>query len=533
MRKQLLAGTACAALCVIAFQTTVHAATIDDVMKRLDKLERENADLRAKINHKTVVLRDKSGKPVAESSVVTHAKPATSPVPYAERTVFGMPVKAGAFGPLIDNTTVQLYGHFNLSGDLLNSSVYDQGTKLAVGSNLSYFGFRVRHNLSPYGYDGWAMVAQMEAQIDVAAAPNERAALGSRDSYLGLEGPWGAIKAGKTQTPYKLATAAMDPFSGTLGDYNSIMGNTGGDNRAEFDWRMNHSVWYESPIWNGFQMSALFSPGQNYAKDNSDFSYGDYGQCNGASTRGSGSNFPTIALGDSGCNDGSFGNAYSTALKYKNGGFTAIAAYELHEATNRQGDDNTGVANAGAPPIILPDGSIVSTGIHNEWAAKVGGGYRFNTGPGDLQLNAVYEWIRRDVTSAQRPFNERSKDDVFVSATQYFGKWSVSGSYTHAFRTPGNPALLSVNVAGLADTPTIQANLFSDAANQYAIGARYKFNNWASWYVVASELTQGKGGHYCLGSGGHAYSLCGRDANNNVIGGSTLRAATTGLTLDF
>jgi hypothetical protein len=148
-------------------------------------------------------------------------------------------------------------------------------------------------------------------------------------------------------------------------------------------------------------------------------------------------------------------------------------------------------------------------------------------------LNAVYEWIRRDVTSAQQPFNERSKDDVFVSATQYFGKWSLSGSYTHAFRTNGNPAMLSVNVAGLADTPTIQANLYSDAASQYAIGARYRFNNWASWYVVASELTQGKGGHYCLGPSGHAYALCGRDANNNVIGGSTLKAATTGLTFDF
>lgn len=385
MRKQLLAGTACATLCVIAFQTSTHAATLDDVMKRLDKLERENADLRAKINHKTVVQRDKSGKPIVESSVVTHAKPAPSPGPVAQRTIFGMPVKAGAFGPLVDNTTV----------------------------------------------------------------------------------------------------------------------------------------------------SALFSPGQNYAKDNSDFSYGDYSQCNGASTRGSGSNFPTIALGDRGCNDGSFGNAYSAALKYKNGGFTAIAAYELHENTNRQGDDNTGVANAGAPPIVLPDGSIVSTGIHNEWAAKVGGGYRFNTGPGDLQLNAVYEWIRRDVTPAQQPFNERSKDDVFVSATQYFGKWAISGSYTHAFKTPGNPALLSVNVAGLADTPSVQANLYSDAANQYAIGARYRFNNWASWYVVASELTQGKGGHYCLGPSGHAYALCGRDANNNVIGGATLKAATTGLTFDF
>src|SRR6185437_9362801 len=194
MRKQLLAGTAFAALGVIAFQATAHAATLDDVMKRLDKLERENAELRAKVNGRTVVKRDMDGKPVVESSVVTHARPAPSPTVAPERTVMGMPVKASsALGPLIDNTTVQLYGHFDLSGDLFNPSVFDQGTKFGISSNLS-----------PYGFDGWAAVAQMEAQIDVASAPTERAALGSRDSYLGLEGPWGAIKAGKSQTPYKL-----------------------------------------------------------------------------------------------------------------------------------------------------------------------------------------------------------------------------------------------------------------------------------------------------------------------------------------
>jgi len=122
--------------------------------------------------------------------------------------------------------------------------------------------------------------------------PNERAAFGTRDSFLGVEGPWGAVKAGKTDTPYKKATAAMDPFSRTLGDYNSIMGNTGGDNRAEFDFRVAHAIWYESPIFNGFQFSALISPGQNFAKDNSDLAYGDLFQCTGSAARATGSNFP-------------------------------------------------------------------------------------------------------------------------------------------------------------------------------------------------------------------------------------------------
>jgi predicted porin len=539
MRNKLLSGTACAALCLMSFSGATKAATLDDVMQRLDKIEKENAELRQKVKSLSAARPAPSG-PIASAPTTTAGNPvlhgavATSPTP---ASVPGMSVKTTGWGPVVDNTVVTLYGHFDLSGDIFDPSVFDQGTKAGISSNGSYFGVRARHNLAPYGWEGWSIVAQMEAQIDAAASPTERAALGTRDTFVGLEGPWGAVKAGKSDTPYKKSTAAMDPFANTLGDYNSIMGNTGGDNRAEFDWRMNHAIWYESPIVSGFQFSALASPGQNYAVDNSDYSYGDYFQCNGASTRGSGSNFPgtggAIAgnIGGNGCTDGSYGNAYSAALNYKNGPFSAIAAYELHQAVNRRGDD--GSEPGLIAPVFLADGSQVFTGVHNEWAAKIGGGYRFTDGLGDLQLNAYYEWIRREVSPLEEPFNERSRDGVFASATQYVGKWAISASYAHAFKTPGNPAMLSVNDPTLAPLATLQANLFDDSASQYAIGARYRFNQWASWYVVASQLNQGPGAHYCLGASGHGYQICGRDAANDTIGGATLRSATSGLTFDF
>jgi predicted porin len=557
MRNKLLSGTACAALCLMSFNGAARSATLDDVMARLDKIERENAELRAKVRSMSAAKPAVVAAPVAatdpskfKGNPVLHAAVATSPAPPPVRTIGGIPVKAGPLGPLIDNTTVTLYGSIDLSADVFNPSVFDQGTKWGVASNISSFGVRVRHNLAPYGWDGMAVVAQLESQVDIASAPHERAAFGTRDSFLGVEGPWGAIKAGKSDTPYKKSTAAMDPFSRTLGDYNSIMGNTGGDNRAEFDWRMNHSIWYESPIFNGFQFSALISPGQNYAKDNSDYSYGDAFQCNGASARGSGSNFPGTGgaangnIGGHGCTDGSFGNAYSAALNYKNGPFTALAAFELHEQVNRRGDDNTQIDATNFAPgaIVLPDGSTVMTGVHNEWAAKVGAGYRFNDGLGDVQLNAFYEWIRREVTAIEQPFNERSRDAVFASATQFIGKWALSASYAHAFKSPGNPTCLSFNNvnAGVAcGTPgtvpvgQYQANLFSNDASQYAIGARYYFNDWASWYIVGSQINQGPGAHYCLGASGHGYQVCSRDAANDTIGGATIRAATTGMTFNF
>jgi predicted porin len=554
MRNKLLSGTACAALCLMSFNGAARAATLDDVMARLDKIEKENAELRAKV--RSLSIKPVAAAPVAAAAVdpkkfkgnpVLHGSVALSPAPPPGPTIGGIPVKAGPLGPLIDNTTVTLYGSLDVSADVFNNSVFDQGTKLGIASNISSFGIRVRHNLAPYGWEGMAVVAQLESQVDIASYPTERAAFGTRDSYVGLEGPWGAVKAGKSDTPYKKSTSAMDPFSRTLGDYNSIMGNTGGDNRAEFDWRMPHAIWYESPILNGFQFSALLSPGQNFAQDNSDFAYGDYFQCTGSSARATGSNFPNSSgavpglLGGNGCTDGSYGNAYSAAATYKNGPFTAIAAYELHEQVNRHGDD--GLQPQLIAPVFLPDGSQVFTGVHNEWAAKVGGGYRFKDFLGDLQLNAFYEWMRREVTPLEQPFNERSRDGVFASLTQYVGKWALSASYAHAFKTPGNPTCLSLNnvnagVACAVPGPIVQvgqyqANAFDDSASQYAIGARYYFNDWASWYIVGSQINQGPGAHYCLGASGHGYQVCSRDAQNDTIGGATIKAATTGMTFNF
>src|SRR5262249_12917429 len=342
-------------------------------------------------------------------------------------------------------------------------------------------------------------------------------------------------------------TARFDPFANTVADYNSIMGNTGGDNRAEFDWRMSHAIWYESPVWNGLQFSALVSPGQNYARDNSDYSFGDYFQCNGASARGSGSNFPGTGgavpgnIGGFGCTDGSFGNAYSVALTFKNGPLTAIGAFEFHEHSNRHGDDGLQPTPAGITPLLapifLPDGSQVFTGVHNEWAAKVGGGYQLKDPLGPLQLYAYYEWLRRDVSAFEEPFNERSRDGVFASVTQSIGEhWSASFSYIHAFNTPGAPACLSLNNpnAGVACNPggpppltpqpivqigQFQQNRFNESSNQYNAGVKYRFNKWASWYLVGAWLQNGMGAHFCLGASGHGYQLCSRDAANDTIGG--------------
>jgi predicted porin len=547
MRKRLLSGTACAALCLVAFSGAARSATLDDVIARLDALERnnaklakENAQLRQQVNH---IEASKPGAvavvPTAKGNPVQHAAVAPSPAPAPEHAVVsigGAPIysKAPGSNVFVDNTTVTLYGHVDLSGDIFNPGVFDQGTKLGVSSNLTYFGVRARHDLGAYGFPGWAAVAQFESLIEAAAVPTERAAFGTRDSFLGMESPWGAIKAGKSDTPYKKATAKFDPFSATLGDYNSIMGNTGGDLRAEFDWRAAHAVWYESPVWNGFQATLMVSPGQNTAQDNSNFALGDF-NCPGTSARGSGSGFPLSPPAPSGCTDGSYGNLYSASLTYNQGPFTAIGAYELHEGTNRFGDEAvTPLSNGGV--LIVPPNSV---GIANEWAAKVGAGYRFNDMIGSLQIYGIYERMRREHTVAA--FDERSRDGYFVSATQTIGQWDVSGSWAHANASPGSPGVGTFNVVRTALPPGIDPantadfalNALDSSADQYAAGVKYHFSPFVSWYLVGSYLRNGPGAHYCLGVSGHGYGVCGRDANNDVVAGNKAKAVTTGMTFDF
>jgi len=200
----------------------------------------------------------------------------------------------GGKAPVTADTTIQLYGHLDLSIDTATKGMSDghmrsDGTaavgKLGwqpdISSNLSYFGVRGGHDLD----GGLRAIFQFETQVDVAATPGGsvssassdnqvKGAFASRNSYLGLAGGFGAVKLGKTDAPYKLSTARMDPFSASVGDYNSIMGNTGGDNRAEFDTRLSHAVWYESPNLNGFRLSVLWSPGQNRSNDNSEVASG-------------------------------------------------------------------------------------------------------------------------------------------------------------------------------------------------------------------------------------------------------------------
>src|SRR5450631_2480385 len=105
MRNKLLSGTACAALCLVAFGGAARSATLDDVMARLDKIEKENAELRAKVRSLSAARPAPSSAAATsdpsqfKGNPVLHAAVATSPAP--PPPVPGMPVKTSSWGPVV------------------------------------------------------------------------------------------------------------------------------------------------------------------------------------------------------------------------------------------------------------------------------------------------------------------------------------------------------------------------------------------------------------------------------------------------
>ncbi|HEX7273507.1 MAG TPA: porin [Casimicrobiaceae bacterium] len=387
---------------------------------------------------------------------------------------------------------VTLYGNLDLSfdyatkgllsdyGDNGGMPVGQMGWQPAISTNLSYIGVRGRHPLQ----ENLDFVWQLEAGIAISALPGTvnttsnnsdqvNGALFSRNSFIGFAGKdWGAVKIGKSETPYKLSTDPLNPFSGMLGDYRVIMGNTGGDNRVEFGYRAPHAIWYESPSWSGVSFNAMYAPGQNRDDTSSIVPSGEP-DCSGGNIPGSGALPPT-------CNDGSFGNLYSVSLLYRGGPLYLATAYELHKNVNRTSD----------LPVYDPND------IADESAYKAAIQYAFPT-----KTVVGFEWERtkRNVPADLQYQNERTRNNAtWLVVTQALTeKDNVSFGWAHAGSTPGDPG--QHNTSGGPNPP--------NSANMYTLAWKHAVDSALNLYANYAATINNSSAHYDLGAGGHAATV--------------------------
>jgi predicted porin len=461
---------------------TASADAVSDLKAQVDALQRQLEELKAKLDQVTGQVQEQ--KQVQQKAQVEQEKKNEAFIQRAPGS--GLTFLAPGGGD------VTLYGNLDVSfdyatkglqsdyGDNGGMPVGQMGWEPAISTNLSYLGVRGRHPVMP----NLDFVWQLEAGIEISATPGTKnttsnnsdavnGAIFSRNSFIGFASKdWGAIKIGKSETPYKTSTDPMNPFSGELGDYRVIMGNTGGDNRVEFGYRAPHAIWYESPSWSGVFVNAMYAPGQN--RDNtSSIVPSAEPDCSGGNIPGSGALPPT-------CNDGSFGNLYSVSLGYRSGALYLVTAYELHKNVNRTSD----------LPVYNPED------IADENAFKVGVQYAF---PTKTVASVIWERTKRKVPSDLDFQNERTRTNAWwVALTQSLTeKDQISIGWAHAGATPGDPG--QHNTPGGANP--------DNSANMYTINWKHAIDPSLTFYADYAMTNNHPDAHYDLGAGGHAVTV--------------------------
>jgi predicted porin len=416
-----------------------------------------------------------------------------------------------------------------------------------ISTNLAFVGVR---GTQTTGIRNVNLIYQLETSINISAAPGLHESnsqqqdtvdgtLFTRNSYIGLgKVGWGALLIGKTDPPYKQSTARMNPFSGMEGDYGVIMGNTGGDNRVEFGYRLDHSLWYTSPNWRGFQFNTLFSPGQNRAGDSDNIAAGEP-DCTGGDQPGDG------GLSPIGCNDGGFSDVVSANVSYTHEPLYITAAYERHMKVNRQ-SDVTGIYSSAVPslyagPITTNDPSYsaanttfinssgylfwVPTAFYNaevadEDAGKLGIQYGFFKRK--TIVSALVETLHRYVPNYLEWQNERQRLGSWLAITQAIGKAdSLSIGWGRAYRTPGDPcqhadclALAPYTTAGDGDLTGGRGA--HNQADMYTAAYRHRIGDGLEIYTDWAGTYNDKFAHFNLGAGGRAVTTDCHDASDTT-----------------
>ena len=527
-------------------QMRVLMQRIDDLTKQVDSLSKQQAATQA------APAPAPAPMPGAAPPAPKVAKEAPSSEPKFDKFLKGF---YGTLDVSFDDTTKGINGLTAYSYSLVNpanpaSGYVNNGPKgtqqvgrlgymPALSTNKSQIGYRMAHKIADSDVD---FIIQVETALAITASPGLKTsqyqqsnvvngAIGLGDTFVGLQNSaWGKLKFGTVYSPYKKSTDRMNPFSGMLGDYGVIMGNTGGDNRVEFGPRLDHSLWYESPKFaDVFSFDVLWSPGQNRTFDNVVQSSGSP-DCNGGNEPGSGN----LLLN---CDDGGFGDAYSADLKFESGGFYATAAYEMHRAVNRNSDgigsnnptygylasinsplldfgtyqalsaEFPGYGPAASPPYL--------TDIADEWAFKVGAQYVF---PFRLSVSAIWEDLHRSLPQALEFQNERQRNGTWLALSQDIGSNdNVSVGWAHAGKTPGDPG----------GQHNYNPNSTDDSANMYTIAWKHKFDKQLYWYVDAALTLNDGNAHYDIGAGGRALTTDCHDGTNAIVIDYTSAGNTT------
>ncbi len=536
-KPMLVALAACAAS--VAFNGVVFA---DDAQAQAQALKEQMRVMQQQMQEMQKQLealsKQQAAAPPAAAATVPAPKKEAPAEPLFEKFAKGF---YGTLDVSLDDTTKGINGlvayHYALKDPANPNSGYQidpnntgpkggpvgrVGYMPALSTNKSVLGYRGSHKIAGSGVD---FIYQIETQPAITSAPGL-----NTSQFQGVN--WGKVKIGTTYSPYKKATDRMNPFSGMLGDYSVVMGNSGGDNRVEFGTRLDHSIWYESPKFgNVFSFDALISPGQNRTYNNVVQSSGSP-DCNGGNMPGSGN----LLLN---CDDGGFDDAFSVDIKFESGPIYATAAYEIHKRVNRNSDGigsnhpiygylqstNSPALDFATYNFLIGEfpGAAATTGysppyltdIGDESAFKAGVQYTFDFG---LAVSGIYEYMKRTLPAVLEFQNERQRNGLWFALSEDFSaKDNFSVGWAHAGATPGDPG-------GQHNYNPLNRD---NSANMFTAAWKHHFDKNFYWYVDAADTINKGNAHYDLGAGGRGLTTDCHDGTNTPVIDYTSAGNTT------
>lgn len=294
-------------------------------------------------------------------------------------------IKAGVEGR---NYQLQLTEQPSKAQGQTNNQVKVTKAKSRIRTKISDFGSFIGFKGSEDLGEGLKAVWQLEQDVSVAGGGATQ--WGNRESFVGLAGEFGTLRAGRVANQFDDASQAIDPW-----DSNNDVASQLGIFKRHDD--MPVSVRYDSPDFSGFSGSVQFVPAQN-----------------SKSAVDEQSKYHAAVVGKPGS------DVYYAGLNYKNGGFAGNYAFKYARHAN--------VGRDAFELFLLGSGSDQAKGtdpLKNHQVHRLTGGYE--EGGLNLALAAQLD------LSENADKTKNSTTEIAATASYRFGNAVPRISYAHGF----------------------------------------------------------------------------------------------------
>ncbi|CWO01476.1 outer membrane porin protein [Neisseria meningitidis] len=314
--------------------------------------------------------------------------------------------------PLAAVADVSLYGEIKAGVEGRNiqlqlteplSNIQPQVTKRKsrIRTKISDFGSFIGFKGSEDLGEGLKAVWQLEQDVSVAGGGASQ--WGNRESFIGLAGEFGTLRAGRVANQFDDASQAIDPW-----DSNNDVASQLGIFKRHDD--MSVSVRYDSPEFSGFSGSVQFVPAQN---SKSAYTPAHFVQ-NKQNQR------PTLVPAVVG-KPGS--DVYYAGLNYKNGGFAGNYAFKYAKHAN-VGRDAFELFLIGS---ATSDEAKGTDPLKNHQVHRLTGGYE----EGGLNLALAAQLDLSE--NGDKAKTKNSTTEIAATASYRFGNAVPRISYAHGF----------------------------------------------------------------------------------------------------